>query len=157
MTNAVDWGNAASALRELHRALLDCARRDYEREQSRRLSAGQLLQLVTTDPFFGWLRSLSELIVDIDIVRDAEPALMDELASALRPAIEHLISTPARAQAAGPFAEHYWRYVQDDPHVAIAHVAVKQALESWPKPAETDTAALLHERHRLAERARHLR
>jgi hypothetical protein len=155
MTDAAGWQKVASALRDLHRALMERARRDYERDHLEVLSAGRLLQLLATDPYFNWLRSLSELMVDIDMVRDAGPALMEELSTAVRPAVEHLTSAPKTTEAAGSFAEHYWRYVQDDPHVAMAHAAVKQALASWPLPAEADAATLLHERHRLAERARH--
>lgn len=155
MTDAAHWQKLASALRELHRALLERTRRDYEREHFVVVNPGQLLQLLATDPYFEWLRSLSELMVDIDMVRDGEPALMDELSTSVRPAVEHFISVPKTKEAANPFAEHYWPYVQHDPHVAMAHAAVKQTMASWPLPEEADGATLLHERHRLAERARH--
>lgn len=155
MADVADWQKLASALRELHRALMERARRDYERDHLQVLNPGRLLQLLASDPYFDWLRALSELMVDIDSIRDAEPAPLDELASAVQPAVEHLISAPDTAEAAGSFAKHYWPYVQDDPHVAMAHTGVKQALASWPPPADADAATLLHERHRLAERARH--
>ncbi|MET0165175.1 MAG: hypothetical protein ABW318_09250, partial [Vicinamibacterales bacterium] len=59
------------------------------------------------------------------------------------------------AEQSDAFAEHYWQYVRDDPHVAMAHAGIGQAIASWPLPEEGDAAAVLHERHRLAERARH--
>ena len=37
----------------------------------------------------------------------------------------------------------------------MAHGAVKQVLAAWPPP-QADTSTLLQERHRLAEKARHL-
>jgi hypothetical protein len=154
MADATEWQKVALALRELHRTLLERARRDYEREHHP-VNAGQFLQLLATDPYFNWLRSLSELMVDIDIARDAGPSIMDELSSAVRPAVEHLLHIPKTTEATNPFAERYWPYVQDDPHVAIAHVALKQTIASWPLAEETDAATLLHERHRLAEKARH--
>jgi hypothetical protein len=154
MASAQDWQSVANALRELHRALLERARRDYEREHEEVLNPGHLLRLLATDPFFDWLRSLSELMVDIDMIRDGEPALLNELASAVRPAVEHLITVP-KAPGTFPFAERYWPYVQDDPHVAMAHAAVKRTLASWPLPEDADAATQLHERHRLAEKARH--
>ena len=156
MTDTADWLKVASALRELHRALLERARRDYGREHLATVSPGQLLQLLATDPYFAWLRSLSELMVDIDMLRDAEPALRDELASAVRPAIEHLISA-SKTTEGDPFAVRYWPYVQDDPHVAMAHAGIKQAIASWPLPQAADAATRLHERHRLAEKAQHRR
>jgi hypothetical protein len=146
------WNDLAHALRELHRALMERARRDYESEHGAALSPGQLLELLTIDAQFAWLRGLSELMVDIDVVRDAERPVMDELASAVRGAIEHLLSSPG---AATGFAQRYWPCVHDDPHVAMTHAEVKRVLSPWPRPPETDAASLLHERHRLAEKARH--
>ncbi len=155
MADVTHWNALASALRELHRALMERARRDYEREHLVAVEPGELLRLLTTDPDFEWLRSLSELMVDIDVVRDAEPALMDELSTAVRAAVEHLIAAPGPSEAAAPFAQRYLPYLQDDPHVAMAHGAVRQALAAWPRPQKEDAASLLHERHRLAEKARH--
>jgi hypothetical protein len=155
MADAEDWHKVATALRELHRVLLERARRDYEHANLTQVQPGQLLQLLATDSYFAWLRSLSELMVDIDMLRDAEPALMDELSSAVRPAVEHFLSPPKTAPASGSFAERYWPCIQDDPHVAMAHAGVKQAIAAWPLPENADAASLLHERHRLAEKARH--
>jgi hypothetical protein len=154
MTGTADWQKLANALRELHRTLLECARRDYEREHVVTLTPGELLQLLTTNAEFEWLRGLSELMVDFDLVRDAAPAERDEVADAVRAAIEHLLSNaPAPA---GAFAQRYWPYVHADPLVAMAHAGVKQALAAWPPAQSGDASGLLHERHRLAEKARHL-
>jgi hypothetical protein len=49
-------------------ALSWSARRDYERDNAVVLSPGEFLRLLTTDPYFEWLRGLSELMVDTDIV-----------------------------------------------------------------------------------------
>lgn len=153
MPDARDWQNLADTLRELHRTLMERARRDYESERGEALNPGQLLGLLTTDPSFDWLRSLSELMVDIDMARDAEPAVMDELATAIRPAIEHILSSPD-AKPAGSFAQRYWPYVHDDPHVAMAHAAVKQTIAAWPAPDKGDAAMRVTERERLAAASR---
>ena len=155
MADASDWQKVANALRDLHRALLECARRDYERERDDPLSPGRLLQLLSTDPYFSWLRALSELMVDIDMIREADAPLGAESTTAVRPAIERLIAPSKIAEAADSFSAHYQRYLQSDPHVAMAHAGIRQALAAWPLPEETDGAAALHERHRLAEKARH--
>lgn len=150
-----DWQRLTDALRALHRALIERARRDYENERLETVGAGRLLQLLAGDPYFAWLRPLSELMVDLDMVRDAGPALMDELASAIRPAIEHVIPVSSALTTPEGFGERYWPYLQDDPHVAMAHAALKQALASWPAAQAPDAASSMHERHRLAEKARH--
>lgn len=156
MAEAADWQKLAGALRELHRVLLERARRDYERDHLVTLSPGEFLRLLTTNAEFEWLRALSELMVDLDLLRDAVPLYRDEIASAVRAAVEHVISMPKAPDPGTPFAQRYWRYVHDDPHTAMAHAAVKQAIAVWPRPQQEDAAGLLHERHRLTEKARHL-
>lgn len=153
MAEATDWQKLANALRELHRTLVETARREYERAHLVELSAGELLQRLTSDAEFAWLRGLSELMVDLDLVHDAAPPDQADIAPAVRAAVEHLLSnaqTPA-----GVFAQHYWPYVHDHPQIAMAHGAVRQALTAFP-PAPPDTSTMLQERHRLAEKARHL-
>jgi len=155
MTDTTDWQNLARALRELHGALMERARRDYERKHNITLSPVEQLRLLTTDPFFDWLRGLSELMVDIDLERDAGPLALAEISPAVRSAVEHFIAAPNPPGSGHAFAQHYWPYLHDDPHVAMAHAGVKRALESWPRPQKTDATSLLHARHLLAEKARH--
>ena len=153
MAEAVDWQQLANALRELHRTLVETARREYERAHLVELSAGELLQRLTSDAEFAWLRGLSELMVDLDLVHDAAPPDQADIEPAVRAAVEHLLSN---AQSpAGAFAQRYWQYVHDHPQIAMAHGAVRQALSAFP-PAQPDTSTMLQERHRLAEKARHL-
>ena len=158
MADARNWRQLAAALRELHRTLLERARRDYEREHAVQLTPGELLRLLTTDAAFAWLRSLSELMVEIDLVGEADAVHQDEIAPAIRGAVEDVLSSAVHAGKASPFAQRYWAYVHDDPHVAMAHAGVRQAIAAWPRPQQDDgnASTLLHERHRLAEKARHL-
>jgi hypothetical protein len=155
MADHADWQRLANSLRELHRALMECARRDYERKHPVVLNPAELLQLLTTDPYFEWLRGLSELMVDIDVVRDAGPRLMDELSTAVRAAVEHFVAAPRESEPGNAFAQRYWSYVHEDPRVAMSHAGVKQALAAWPRPIQEDAASLLHARHLLSEKARH--
>jgi hypothetical protein len=152
MVEAVDWQRLANALRELHRTLVDTARREYERAHLVELGPGELLRLLTSNPEFEWLRGLSELMVDLDLVHDAAPADKHDITPAVRAAVEHLMSNAQNPD--GLFAQRYWSYLHADPRITMAHGAVKQALAAWPPPMDTST--LLQERHRLAEKARHL-
>ena len=143
----------AGALRNLHRSLVERARRDYEREQRAIFGAGELLQLLTADPHFAWLRSLSELIVDLDVFLEVEPGPGDDDAAAVRVEAERLISPAAAAE--GSLGERYREYVLDDPQVAISHAEVRQALLRLPDPRDVDEAAVLHARHQFREASRH--
>ena len=154
MVNAADWQNLANALRELHRTLLECARRDYERKHLVTLAPGELLHFLVTSSDFEWLRSLSALMVEVDIVQDSAPHHKEEIAPAVRVAVEHLVSKTR--DPLSMFAQHYWTYVHDDLRVAMAHAGVMHAIANWPPPLREDAASLLHERHRLSEKARQL-
>jgi hypothetical protein len=152
MADPTSFDTLARALRELHRTLMERARRDYERTHITIINPGELLQLLTTHEDFAWLRELSELMADIDIVRDAESDVVDAMTAAVRPAVEHLFATPG--DLSGVFAQRYWPYVHDDPHVAMAHAGVKQALNGWP--GGEDTTSSSERRRELGEQARAL-
>ena len=148
MADTQGFDELSRALRELHRALMERARRDYERERLTVVSPGELLKLLTTDDAFAWLRELSELMADVDIVRDAPADALEATSAAIRPAVEHLLGTP---DSGGPFAQRYWVYVHDEPNVAIAHAGVKQALNKFP-PVAADASGADRRRH-LADQA----
>jgi len=154
MADQADWQKLASALRELHRTLMERTKRDYEREYSVALNPTELLRLLTTNSYFEWLRGLSELMVNIDLVRDSGQQLMDELSTTVSAAVEHYIAHRKDSELDNAFARHYWPYVQNDPHVAMAHAGVKQALVAWPRPTQQDASDFLHAGHLLSEKAR---
>ena len=127
------WDELRRALRELHRALVERASRDYvyAHERLSQPAPGELLQMLTKDPEFAWLRGLSELMVDIDTARDDDKG-RDEAALQVRSAVERFVS-PADTNSPDEFAQRYWPYVHQDPHVAMAHAAIKQAIAAWPR------------------------
>lgn len=152
MSESDEWQTVGKALRELHRLLVDIARREYEKTHLTEFAPGELLQQLTSNPAFAWLRELSELIVDLDLAQELPAVERDEMKPAARASIEHLFSNAH--VPAHEFARRYWAHVHTDPHVAMAHAAVKQAVRAWPA-RELDTTELLAERHHLAEKARH--
>jgi hypothetical protein len=155
MSGSARWDALSRALRDLHRALVERARSDYQRENliGGDIAPGDLLRLLTTDAHFEWLRGLSELMVDIDVLRDRPDAPQDAIAPAVRASVETFITAPGSTNATQEFAGRYWPYVQDDPHVAMAHAAVKRALADWPR-AERDPAGDLDARAQVAQSAR---
>src|SRR4051812_4213463 len=109
MRDLADWDKLRRALRELHRALAERASRDYIYAHQRldQPSPGDLLQMLTKDPEFNWLHSLSELIVEVDVARDDEDT-RDDFALGVRAAVEQFISPPKSGEAADEFAKRYW-------------------------------------------------
>ena len=55
-----------NGLLRLHKSLLDSEKAVYERDVERITTTGQYLGLVMDDPFFAWLRELSQFIVVVD-------------------------------------------------------------------------------------------
>ena len=145
----------AQALRSLHRVLAERVRRDVEAERQTVIQPGAWLSMLTGDPQFAWLRSLSELIVDVDVFLEADPAPADDDAASIRAEIERLLAASSVPGAQTEFAEHYWRYVHDAPEVAVVHGEIRQAIDRLPVPADVDEGDALHERHRWAEAHRH--
>jgi hypothetical protein len=129
-----EWDKLRRSLRDLHRALVERASRDYVYAHERLTQPGpaELLQMLTKDAEFNWLRGLSELIVDIDVARD-DDGTRDDFSRVVRAAVERFISPPNKAGPPDEFAHRYWPYVQGDPHIAMAHAAVKQAISTWPR------------------------
>jgi hypothetical protein len=112
-------------LLRLHKALLDSERRSYEKVHGRIATTGELFQLVVGDDWFAWLHRVSELVVQIDVMLDAEePAtaveatrMIDQARMLLRPSEE-----------GAEFAKRYFDAMQRDPDVVLAHAAVKKLL-----------------------------
>src|SRR5436305_10317367 len=92
----------ASALREVHRTLVQAARAAYEREVGPAGGPGHMLRLLTEDPFFAWLHPMSELIVDLDSLL-AQELLPAGTVGGVRVEIDRLAS----ATGGSPFWEKY--------------------------------------------------
>jgi hypothetical protein len=106
------------ALLELHRELLQAQRVEVERYGGR-MSAGELLQAAADDLRFDWLRTLSQLIAELDAAD--EP---DRIAATVARARE-LLAPP---DATTTFGARYLRALQDHPSVVMAHRDVLEHL-----------------------------
>lgn len=112
-------------LLKLHKTLLDSERLTYEREYGRIQSRGAFFQLVIGDPWFAWLHRVSELVVQIDEMFDAEePATAVEVTRV----IERARALLKPAEDDGDFGKRYREALQRDPDVVLAHAAVKKLL-----------------------------
>ncbi len=119
-----------NTLLKLHKSLLDSERERYDHDVQRIKSSGQLLNLVLHDPFFAWLHELSELIVMIDEMLDADEPATD--ADAVRMLAQaRTLLTPA--ESGSGFRGQYFDALQRDPDVVIAHGAAVKVLGSLGK------------------------
>jgi len=109
------------ALLKLHKALVDSERVGYEKTIGKIQSPNHFLQLLTTDPWFAWLRPLSQLIVAMDEALDAEEPLTQAKVDALTQQAKLLLVASETSEG---FPGHYHQALQRDPDVVLAHAEV---------------------------------
>jgi hypothetical protein len=107
-----------NGLLKLHKELLDSERATYEHDVARITSPSQFLGLLLEDPYFEWLRELSQMVVLIDETLEWEEPATDAEADRLVAQARALV-TPSD-QGTG-FAKRYYDAMQRDPDVVIAH------------------------------------
>jgi len=114
-----------TALLRVHKTLLEYEREGYEREHGKIVNSYEYLNLVMHNPWFAWLRHLSELIVQIDEVIDAREESSESVANAMIEQARMLL-TPNEA---GPeFQQKYFESVQGSPEVVLAHAEFARIL-----------------------------
>ncbi len=121
----------ATALREVHRALVQAVRRAYEQEVGPAGGPGQMLRLLTEDPYFAWLHPMSELIVDLDSLL-AQELLPQGTVAAVRLEINRLTQA-----GEVPFWEKYAPLLQADPAVVMAHGHLRRTLNALPESKDS--------------------
>jgi hypothetical protein len=112
-------------LLKLHKALLDSERLSYERTYGRIATRGELFQLVIGNEWFAWLHQVSELVVQIDEMLDAEEPVTPVVATRV---IDRTRLMLKPAEEGDGFGKRYFDAMQRDPDVVLAHAAVKKLL-----------------------------
>lgn len=113
-------------LLHLHRMLLDTERITYEQVRGR-VSNAELLQLVIEHEQFAWLHRISELVVQIDEMLQAdEPVSLEDIQNLIGYA--RTLLTPS--ELGNEFARKYYNAFQREPGVVLAHAAVSELLSS---------------------------
>ena len=112
-------------LLRLHKTLLDAERAIYERVYGQ-VTGGELLQLVIGDEHFAWLHTISELIVRIDEMLDAE----EPTAGAAQSLFARARATLIPSEGGDEFGRKYFAALQRDPDAVLAHRKVTQVLSA---------------------------
>lgn len=107
-------------LLRLHKILLEIERISYEQVWGQ-VNRGELLQLVISHTQFAWLHRLSELIVQIDELLQADEPLTSETIAAFMTDLRILL-TPN--ELGDDFAIKYDAAFQRSPDVVLAHADV---------------------------------
>jgi hypothetical protein len=141
-------------LEALSRKLRDLHARIIATEQSFQPPAEglALLDRLTNDPAWAWLRVLSGIIADIDHVLARHAPTASDSA---------VVAAHVRGMLAGEgdlrnaeFMDRYRPLLQLDPSLVSLHAEVKSLLNGLPGEPETE-AERLHARHQWAMRCKH--
>lgn len=117
------------ALFRLHKALLESERAAYEKSVGHIGSPYHFLQLLTDDPWFGWLRPFSQLMAAIDESLDAKkPEQRADLGKLFNQVRAMLVAS----EGDDGFSGHYYEALQRDPDVLFAHAEASRALRRPP-------------------------
>jgi hypothetical protein len=109
---------AHAGLLRVHKALIDYERTRYERERAPISGPGEFLQLLIHDPWFAWLRPISELAALIDETVSTKDPVDPVMAQALLAKSKELL---VPAETGDPFSRGYHRALHESPEVAAAH------------------------------------
>src|SRR4051794_34448250 len=104
-------------LLRLHKVLLDDERAAYERVHGQ-VNSGELLQLVISHEQFAWLHAISELVVEIDEMLDADEPLTSEAAAHVMANVRSLL-TPS--ETGNEFERKYFAALQREPDAVLGH------------------------------------
>lgn len=111
-----------TALLTLHKALIDVERLRYGRAHGTPIeSPHQAFQLLMKDPWFAWLRPISELIVQGDERLAEDRPIAPEEAEAYAAQSIALLKQEA---GGADFRREYHRSLQEQPDIVVAHSAV---------------------------------
>lgn len=121
-----------NGLLRLHKSLLDSERAAYEHDVQRIASPAQFLELLLNDPWFGWLRELSQFIVLVDETLAAEQPATSADADRLIAQGRELVSP---SEAGSGFARRYYEVMQSDPAAVLAHRDMIRVFNGLSAPA----------------------
>ncbi|MEN3943966.1 hypothetical protein WJU23_21870 [Prosthecobacter sp. SYSU 5D2] len=113
-------------LLSLHKLLMNAERAAYEKAENVTLSPLKLLQLLTEDEQFSWLRQLSQLVVMMDEAMEEKPPITHERKDALLAEARHLLTG---SDEPGSFAVRYAAAREGLAAVAAAHAEISKSFD----------------------------
>ncbi|HVL32640.1 MAG TPA: hypothetical protein VM600_03560 [Actinomycetota bacterium] len=117
------------SLREVHRILIEVVATQLDPSRATLRDRVALFQLVLTDPGFGWLRPMLQLIAQIDeLAALADPPDAVE-ATQIRLRIERML---APSNDEDEFGSRYVTLLPLEPELAMAHADLRAKLKTLP-------------------------
>jgi hypothetical protein len=146
-----------SALLALQKELLAYLKETFEKESARPIAPAEWLQVIMASERFAWLKELSSLIIDIDMLSELPDVTAEQLSTA-RLEVERLFFDQ---DATSEFSKHYRQLILAGAPLLLTHGELRHTVHALP-PVSANISpekALLErkswqEEHRLSRKRR---
>jgi hypothetical protein len=118
------------ALLNLQKELLDHLKEIFEKENDRSVGPGEWLQVILVAQRFAWLRELTSLVADIDLLTELQK-ITPEQAGVARSEVERLFFHP---ESHSEFNKHYQTLMKSGAPFVMSHGHVRESVNKLPKP-----------------------
>ncbi len=116
----------SSTILKLHKALLEFQKRRVENSTGRKLNPYEVLDAALNSPEFGWLKPLSEMVVEIDLAFETQEGKNSTvLESANSPDFDSLKIKKFWENPPHDFHKHLIEAIQDNPDISFLFSEVR--------------------------------
>lgn len=141
-----------TALLNLQKELLHHLKITFEKENARILSPTEWLQVIMVAQRYSWLRELTSLVADIDLLTELQE-ISHEHASLARLEVERLFFVTG---SSSEFNKHYMQLMKSEASFMMTHGHLKESTSRLPQPHKTwTTDEALAERKKWHEEHHH--
>lgn len=119
-----------TALINLQKELLGHLKELFEKESGRNVGPGEWLQVIMTSQRYVWLRELTSLVADIDLLTELQE-ITPEQASTARSEVERMFFHP---ESNSEFNKHYHQLMKMGAHFMMTHGHLRETMSKLPKP-----------------------
>jgi hypothetical protein len=130
-----------TALFNLQKELLSHLKDAFEKENGREVSPGEWLQVIMVAQRYTWLRELTSLMADIDILTELH-AFTPEQASLARAEVERLFFA---LNSASDFNKNYQLLMRTGAPFMVSHGHLRDSTSKLPQPPKQLTPEEAHE------------
>lgn len=128
------------ALLDLQKEMLNHLKDQFQKESGREVPPTEWLQVLMMSQRYMWMREMTSLIADVDILTELEE-LTEEQASVARHEVERML---LKTDDSGDFQKQYKLLLMSTPELMLQHGHLKQATNALPASKKTDEEAKEH-------------
>jgi hypothetical protein len=133
--------NLRTALFNLQKELLSHLKEGFEKESGRNVSPGEWLQVIMVAQRYHWLRELTSLMADIDILTELH-AFTAEQASMARAEVERLFF---KMDSSSDFNKNYQQLMMSGAPLMVSHGHLRNSTSKIPELSKHITYEEIHE------------